>query len=221
MSRTHFIPWLAVLAGAAILPAQTAGTLQALGSATLSVRPDQAQLTVSVSSEAATAQQAAQQNSTNTNALLDALNQVLGANGFIQTIAYSVYPRYSTGSNSSIIGYTATNTVQITMYDLNLPGKLIDAAAQSGASSIGTLSFGLRDPDPSKQQALTAAGKQALAHAAAIAAGLGAKAGPVISAQESASSSYAISGVASSTSTPVVTGYVTVTANVTITVQLQ
>lgn len=221
MSRTLFIPWLVVLAGTAVLPAQTAGTIQALGSATLSVQPDQAQLTVSVSSDATTAQQAAQQNSTSTNALLNALNQVLGANGLIQTIAYSVYPRYSTGGNPSIIGYTATNTVQITMYDLNLPGKLIDAASQSGASSIGSLSFGLRDPDPTKQQALTAAAKQALAHAAAIAAGLGAKAGPVISAQESSSSSPVLVGIAASASTPIQTGYVTVTASVTITVQLQ
>jgi uncharacterized protein YggE len=221
MCRTRLIILLAVLAGAAGLPAQTAGTIQALGAASLSVQPDQALLTVSVSTDGATAQQAAQLNATQTNAVLNALKQVLGSSGSIQTIGYSEYPRYNSGTNPSIIGYTAANTVQATTYDLTLPGALIDAASQSGASTIGGLTFGLRDPDPTKQQALTAAAKQALAHASAIAAGLGAKAGPVVSAQESAATSPVVLGVASSVSTPIQTGSVTVTANVTVTVQLQ
>jgi len=222
MSRTSLIILLAVLAGAAVLPAQTAGTIQAQGNASLSVQPDQAQLTISVSTDGATAQQAAQQNATQTNAVLNAVKQVLGSSGSIQTIGYSEYPRYTTGANSSIIGYTAANTVQVTTYDLSLPGALIDAASQSGASTVGGLSFGLRDPDPTKQQALTAAAKQALAHASAIAAGLGAKAGPVVAAQESGTATPVLAvGVASAASTPIQSGYVTVTASVTVTVQLQ
>jgi uncharacterized protein YggE len=211
------------LIGAAISPAQTAGTIQALGNATLSVQPDQAQLTVSVSTDGPTAQQAAQQNAAQTSTVLAALEKVLGSSGNIQTIGYAEYPRYSNGSNPSIIGYTAANTVQVTTYDLTLPGALIDAASQSGASTVGGLTFGLQDPDPTKQQALTAAAKQALAHASAIAAGLGAKAGAVVSAQESATALQIVVGptATSSASTPVQTGYVTVTASVTVTVQLQ
>ena len=221
MSRTFIIILLAVLAGAAVLPAQTARTIQALGNASLSVQPDQAQLTVSVSTDGATAEQAAQQNATQTTAVISALQQVMGSSGSIQTIGYSESPRYSTGMNPSIIGYTAANTVQVTTYDLTLPGALIDAASQSGASTVGGLTFGLRNPDPTKQQALTAAAQQALAHASAIAAGLGAKAGAVVSAQESAATSPVVLPVASSASTPIQTGYVTVTASVTVTVRLQ
>jgi len=43
----------------------------------------------------------------------------------------------------------------------------------------------------------------------------------VVSAQESAATSPVVLGVASSVSTPIQTGSVTVTANVTVTVQLQ
>jgi uncharacterized protein len=214
----------AALACAGQLPAQATsagGTIQATGNASLSVQPDQVQLTISVSTDASTAQQAAQQNAAQTNTVLTAVKQVLGVNGNVQTIGYAVYPRYGAGANPQIIGYTAQNSIQVTSYDLSLAGPLIDAASQSGASVIGGLWFSLRDPDPAKQQALTAASKQALAHAAAIAAGLGATAGPVVSAGEGGSATpVATPGLAGATSTPIQTGYVTVTATVTVTVQL-
>jgi|SRR5271157_4093847 len=214
------------LAVAAVSPAQTnaPGTVQATGTVTLSVNPNQAQLDVSVITQGTTAQQAAQQNATQTTAVINALNQVLRLTGTIQTVNYSVYPRYSTapGQNEVVVGYTASNTLRLTTDDLTLPGPLIDAANQAGASSIGNLTFGLRDSEPSKQQALSAAAKQAQAHATAIAAGLGGKTGALVSAQEIASSSYPIVGTAgvSSTQTPVLTGTVSVSATVTITVQL-
>ena len=200
--------------------AGTSGTIQAQGSATLSVQPDQVQLNVTVSTDAPTAQQAAQQNATQTSAVLNALKQVLGSNGNVQTVGYSLYPRYG-NTGSAIVGYTAVNSVQVTSPDLSSAGPLIDAAGQNGASGIGGLAFGLHDPDPARQQALTAASKQALAHAAAIASGLGAKVGPVVSAQETATAPPIVMTVAPTTTTPIQTGYVSVTATVTVTVQLQ
>ena len=203
------------------LAAQTPGTIQATGTASINVKPDQAQLSLSIVTDAATAQQAAQQNATLSNAVIVALSGVLANSGSVQTVGYSLYPRYSNGQNPSIIGYTASNSLQVTTTDLNLPGKLIDTANQAGANSIGGLSFGLQNSDPARQQALTAASKQALAHAAAIAAGLGARAGAVLSAQEG-STVTPISSLAPgvSSSTPVVTGTVSVSATVTVTTQL-
>lgn len=214
------------LAGAALL-GQTAnpGTIQATGTATLNVKPDQVQLDVSVITQGNTASQAGQQNATQTNTMIAALQQVLGSAGSVQTIGYSVYPRYSnvTGQSSTIVGYTAQNTVRVTSIDLTISGSLIDTANQAGASSVGGLSFGLQDSEPSRLQALSQAGKQALTHASAIASGLGAKAGPVVSAVEGASVSVIpFPGVAgASSSTQVLTGTVSVSATVTITVQLQ
>src|SRR5271157_1181133 len=176
------------------------GTVQAIGSATISVPPDQAQLDVGVVTQAATAQDAGQQNATLTTTVLNALKGVLGTAGTIQTISYSVSPRYSTtqGQASVIIGYTASNTVQVTTTDLSLIGRLIDIANQAGANSVGSLSFGLLDPEPVMEQVLGLAAKQAQAHANAIAAGLGAKTGVVISAQEGATATpIAVSGVLS------------------------
>jgi uncharacterized protein YggE len=208
----------------ALLAQTSPGAIQAIGSASISVNPDQAQLNVGVVTQGATAQDAGQQNAALTTTVLNALKGVLGTAGTIQTVSYSISPRYSTtqGQTSVIIGYTASNTVQVTSTDLSLIGRLIDTANQAGANSVGNLSFSLQNPEPVMEQALGQAAKQAQAHANAIAAGLGAKIGVVRSAQEGATATpILVSGVLSATApTPIQTGTVSVTANVTISVQL-
>ena len=212
------------LAAGALLAQTSPGAIQAIGSATISVNPDQAQLAVGVVTQGATAQDAGQQNASLSIAVQNALKAVLGTAGTIQTISYSISPRYSTtqGQPSVIIGYTASNTVEATTADLSLIGRLIDTANQAGANSVGNLSFSLQNPEPVMEQALGLAAKQAQAHANAIAAGLGAKTGVVISAQEGASvTPVLVSGVlAGVATTPIQTGTVSVTASVTINVQL-
>lgn len=221
--RKAIILIAASLAAATVSAQPAPGTVQASGSVTLSVNPDSVRLDVSVITQGTTAQQAAQQNATQTTTVINALKQVLGASGSVQTVSYAVNPRYNNtpGQDPVIVGYTATNTVRVTSNDLTLPGSLIDTANQSGATNVGNLAFGLQNSDPYIQQALTAAAKQALAHAAAIAAGLGGKTGSVISAQESSSYSPSVTpGIATSAQTPVLTGTVSVSANVAVTVQL-
>jgi uncharacterized protein len=213
--------------GTAALVAQTPPirTVQANGSATLYANPDQAQLEAGVVTNAATAQDSAQQNATLTTAVLQAIKAVLGATGTVQTVSYNVSPRYSTspGQTQTIVGYITMNTVRVTTTDLSILGRLIDAANQAGANNVGNLGFGLQDPEPKVQQALALATKQAMGHANAIAAGLGTTIGPVISAQQgSAYSPVVLSGAATgAVTTPVQTGTVSVFASVSLTAALQ
>src|SRR5437588_8199900 len=89
--------------------------VQANGSATITAKPDQAQLDVGVITNGANAQDASVQNATLSNTVQAALKQVLGAAGTMQTVNYAVSPRYSNnGQPSVIIGYTASNTVRVT-----------------------------------------------------------------------------------------------------------
>ena len=216
-----------LLVAAVSADAQTAATpsIQASGSNTIQgIQPDQVQLTVGVVTFAASAQAAASQNATQTNAVIAALHNVVGSAGTIQTIGYSVAPQYSatTGNGPpSITGYTATNSLQVTTGSLNLAGPLIDAANQAGANSISGPNYSLQNSDPYTEQALTAASKQALAYAAAIAAGLGAKTGAVISATQG---SNVVPGVVlaagAMAGTPILNGTVSVSASVTVTVAL-
>ncbi len=214
---------LLVPLGAAGLIAQTVtpGTVQATGNAAVSANPDQASLSFGVVTQGSTAQEAAQQNAALSTAVQNAIRSVLGTNGTVQTISYSVTPRYNNAQPAAIIGYTASNTVLVTMYDLSKIGTMIDTANAAGANNVGGVSFGLRNSDPFVQQALSQAAKQALAHAGAIATGLGGKTGTVVSAQEGVSySPMAVSGpTAGGTPTPIQTGQVTVTATVTVSVQ--
>src|ERR1041384_5920447 len=151
----------------AALSAQTPPrSVQATGTATVLANPDQAQIDAGVVTNAGTAQDSAQQNATMTRDVLAAIKPVLGATGTVQTVNYSVNPRYSTtpGQSNVIVGYTTVNSVRVTTSDLSIIGKLIDAANQAGANSVGNLSFGLQDPEPRVQQALAQATKQAMGH---------------------------------------------------------
>ncbi|MBS1859647.1 MAG: SIMPL domain-containing protein [Acidobacteria bacterium] len=212
-----------LLALAALAAAQTNRTIQATGTATVTANPDQASLDVGVVTTGATAQDSAAQNAIQTSAVINALKTVLAGNGTIQTQYYSVSPRYVPNS-STISGYTTNNTLHVTATDLSILGKLIDAANGAGANSVSGISFGLQNSDPFMQQALAAAAKQAVAHAGAIAGGLGGTVGPVLSAQEGGSyTPVAVSGAAAGAgvSTPMETGTVKVSATVTLVVQLQ
>lgn len=202
-------------------------TVQAQGSSTIYVQPDQAQLSVSITTNGTSAQDAGQQNATLTATVLTALQKVIGSGGTITTQSYNVYPRYSNGTSTqpaAIVGYTATITELVTINVLSLIGPVIDAANQAGATSVGGLSLGLQNPEPTLETALAAAAKQAVAHATSIAGGLGRSTGGVVSALET--STYqplsVLSGSAGAApSTNIQTGSVSVSANVTVVMQLQ
>ena len=195
------------------------------GASTASAKPDQAQLDLAVVTQAATAQDASNQNASTVSAVLAKLQGVLGPNPNIQTIGYSLNPNYSNppgGGNPTLIGYTATNTVEVTTGDLGIVGQVIDTGIAAGANRVSSLQFSMKDPDPVRQQALRLATAQARAHIDAMAAGVGMHAGAVMSIQEGTSGSVVplATGITTAASTPIVTGTVQVQATVTLQVAL-
>jgi uncharacterized protein YggE len=198
----------------------------ASGQATVSVKPDQARLDVGVVTQAETAQDAAAQNATQVASVLAQLRTVLGSTADIKTVGYSLNPtyRYPQGAPPVLTGYTASNTVEVTMTDLSLIGRTIDAASQAGANNVQGLQFSIQDEEPVRQQALGLATKQAKAHAQAIASGIGASLGAVVQAQEGGAvavvRSLANGPVAGAAQTPIETGLVQIQANVSIQVEL-
>jgi len=197
----------------------------ASGQASVSVKPDQAKLDVGVVTQAATAQDAAAQNATQVASVLAQLRTVLGSAADIKTIGYSLNAtyRYPQGAPPVLTGYAASNTVEVTMTDLSLIGRTIDAASQAGANSVQGLQFRVQDEETVRQQALGLATKQAKAHAQAIASGIGASLGAVVSAQEGGGVTVraVTSGpAAAGTPTPIETGLVQIQASVSIQVEL-
>jgi uncharacterized protein YggE len=208
--------------------AQTApprSTVQATGTATISVTPDQAQINVSAISTAATAQDAANQNATIATNILMQITQALGTSGTVKTVAYSVTPNYTYAKDgtATLTGYTVTNSIQATLNDLSITGKIIDTAVQAGASRIDSLVFSLKDDTDARSQALKAATVKAKAKADAMAASVGLTTGPFVAIQESGAVVLPITTLGAAptaTATPVQPGNLSVTGTVTIAVEL-
>lgn len=122
-----------------------------------------------------------------------------------------------------IVGYRASNTVQVDLDDLEKVGPVIDAAVAAGANNIQDVSFSLRNDTRQRQEALRLAVQEARSKAEAIADALGVRLGSVQQVNESGVSIirpqayYARGGaMMAEASTPVEPGQVQVQANVTI-----
>ena len=202
--------------------------IRAVGQGKASGKPDQAQVDLAVVTQAATAQDAAAQNANQTTTVLTQLKQLLGANADIKTLNYSLSPVYNfprDGTPATLTGFTANNTVEATVSDLNLPGKIIDTAIQAGANRVDSLRFSINDDQPLRIQALRSAALQARAHADAIALGLGVHLGAVIAAAEGYSAGIVTPnqlGVAPAAAapTPVQPGNIDITATITLEIEI-
>ncbi len=192
--------------------------------ASVSVTPDQAQINVSAITQAVTAQDAANQNATIATNIQSQLAQALGTSGTVKTVNYSVTPNYTYHNDGTSVlnGYTVTNSIQVTLNDLTITGKVIDTATQAGASRIDGLSFSLKDDTDARSQALKAATLKAKAKADAMAASVGLKTGSFLVIQEYGAVVQPLTTIAApgATATPVQPGQLNVTGNVTIAVEL-
>ena len=205
--------------------------VRASADAIVTAKPDRAQISVGVQTQAATAQEAANQNATQTSQVLETMKQALGQGGEVRTIGYSVSPQYQfpkEGGPGKIMGYLANNTVEATIDDLSRVGKLIDTVTGSGANNIQGISFTLKDDSEVRSQALVKAAVKARASAEAMAKALNVRVIGVLQAEASEGAapirpmmmqSRAVG--ASAVSTPVEAGNIEIRATVVVTLQVQ
>jgi uncharacterized protein YggE len=126
--------------------------------------PDLATVTAGVVSQAATAKDALAANTADMERVMAALKAAGIAEKDIQTSNFTVQPRYDyskDGRAPSLAGYDVSNTVSVTLRQLDMLGTVLDQLVQSGANQINGVSFGIDKPD----EALDEARKQALADA--------------------------------------------------------
>ena len=206
-------------------------TIRVSGEATVTAKPDQAELALGVVTQAATGQAASSQNAQKTDAVLSQLKKLLGQGAEIKTLSYSLSPNYrypKEGGEPTISGYTASNTIQVKTGDLPQVGKLIDAATQSGANSVQSLRFTLKDEQAALSQALREAALKARAKADALASALKVRIVRVVQVDEGGQpmrpmfyeSMAARTAVESKAPTPVEPGTVEVQAMVSLIVEI-
>lgn len=196
--------------------------------AVVTAEPDQAEIDIGVVTEAKNAAEAAKDNAAKLAAVIAAVKKLLKAGDQTKTVSYSVSPnyRYPKDGKPEIVGYTATNVVQVKMGAVQDAGKLIDAATQSGANRIQRLVFTLKDEDAAQREALRNATVKARAKADDMARALGLKIARVLSVIENERSFRPVmremqaTAMAREAPTPIETGAVQVRSAVTLTAEL-
>lgn len=141
--------------------------------------------------------------------------QALGASGTVKTVSYSVNPNYN--NQGTLTGYTVTNSIQATLNDLTITGKIIDTAVQAGATRIDSLQFTLKDDSTARAQALAAATVKAKALATAMATAAGLTPSTFVTIQQAGAAVFnPVTAGAPTATTPIQTGTLTITGTVTV-----
>jgi uncharacterized protein YggE len=207
----------------------TQHTIQVSGTGQAQAAPDVAVLSLAIETHAATAADAAADNGGLAQKVSEALRAKLGDKGKTWTGGYSLYPDYGDESRPNakpvITGYRAENTITVQTGALDLVGPLIDAAIAAGANRVNSLDFNLRDDTHARNDAIAKAAKDAQAQGQALAAALGLKLGPIISATteggEHPQPLFRAAAMGMSNATPVQQAEVSVSVTVSLTYQIE
>ncbi len=184
-----------------------------VGEGTAKADPDVAYVTTGVQTRAKTARDAQDQNTQTMSSVLAAVRALGVADADIRTVGLSLQPNYSSGPNqaSQIDGYTAINSVTISVQDVTKVGAILDAAVGAGANQNGGVQFGLKNDAQARGQALGDAVRSARTRADAIASAAGVKITGIVSMTDLSSGAtpvppprpFAVSGEAASAAGPV------------------
>lgn len=167
-------------------------TLSVTGSGTAAGTPDMATVSVGTVTEAATAGEALSENSTQVQAVIDAVKQAGVEARDIQTSGFSVSPRYTQPGNNSneapkIDGYRVSNGVTVRVRKLDTLGDLLDTLVKAGANDVSGIQFAISDTDKLEDTARTAAVADAKHKAELYAEAAGVKLGRVLTIAEGGS----------------------------------
>ncbi|MCZ7401847.1 MAG: SIMPL domain-containing protein [Candidatus Methanoperedens sp.] len=117
-------------------------TISVSGTASISVIPDTASMSIGVITQAATSKEASDRNAVSMNAVISALKNLGLPDKEIQTSSISIQPVYNyTRDVPVIVGYSASNNVLVTTKNLDRLSDIIDKSIASGANQVGGISF--------------------------------------------------------------------------------
>ena len=151
--------------------------IRVMGESTVTAAPDHAEIHLGVVTQGKTANGAASENAKRVDKVLAAVREVV-PKAELTTVDYSVNPMYGESTPNrppTINGYSAQNVVRVATDDLNLVGKIIDAAMGASANDVRGLTFSLKKEGEVRGRALKEAVAKGKAEADAIAAALGVK----------------------------------------------
>jgi len=190
---------------------QQAKTISVTGTGVAKAKPDRAVISLSVVTQADTAEKAVSENADKMDRVVRAVRTMGILENQTETSAYSLSPvwEYPKEDSPRIVGYMCSNMIRVTVKDLNKVGGIIDAAVAAGANQVSSLQFTISE-EAMRQlelEALSLAVKDAASKASTIATAAGITLiGPVsisLSGYSPYVRSYAFESIAGSVSTPI------------------
>ncbi len=207
------------------------------GTVTKTASPELAYITLSIETLDKSASKSQADNAVLASKVMDALESAGVASEDIETSSYTVREDFQWNDvlrKSESIGYRTTNTIKVTVRNLDSVGAVIDASVQAGVNRVGSVSFALTKQAQSdlKTLALKEAAENAREKANSISSGLGVAVGQVYSASESSNystpyyaRSYAMDSVSeagmSQAPTPITPGDIEFSATVSVQFEIQ
>ena len=165
-------------------------TISLSGHGEVKAAPDMAIVTTGVSTQAATAADALAANTTAMTALFAALKAAGIAEKDMQTSNFMIQPRYDYNDGKQppvLVGYDVSNTVTVTVRQIDSLGALLDTVVKAGSNQINGISFDVSTPTEGLDEARKLAAADATRKAKLYAETLGVTLGPVLSISEGVS----------------------------------
>lgn len=162
-------------------------TINVAGTGSASAAPDLATVNVGVTTMAATAMEALDDNSKAFANVLEVLQEKGIAETDIQTTFFTVNPQFERrprGEQGDLIGYRVRNEVQVKVRDIDMLGEILDALVTAGSNRISGITFSIADPKPLQDQAREAAVEDAMSRARLYARAAGVSLGQIIAISE-------------------------------------
>ena len=197
------------------------------GTGSVSVKPDMVSMKFIVKTTGWNCPQTAERNAINTTNTINAIKEAGVPESDISTYDYSI-----TQDNSHAYAgeYTVRNTIAVLIRNVDLTGKVIDAAVKNntGANGITSFEYLVSDKATALREARTLAIKNAQDAASLLAGASGCKVNGVLEIREDYTSAgrgndmlYKAASMSNgATPTPITEGNVTITSNVTVKYEL-
>lgn len=150
-------------------------TVSVTGTSHVTLTPDRYSFNVGVQTQAATVEDAVNQNNAKTAAVLAALKKAGATEAEIRTSGFSIFPQqdYTQGQMPRVVGYQVSNSVTVTRKQAGDAGKLLQAAIAAGVNTASGIQFEVSDPTRGRAEGMKAAFDDARAKAAILAAAAG------------------------------------------------
>lgn len=211
--------------------AQDAGrrTITVSGHGLISASPDTVDITLGVQSQAKSASDALTANTQSMQKLFTELKAGGVEEKNIQTSQFSVNPVYSRSKNNEpavITGYRVTNTVNVTITEIDKLGNLLDVVVKAGGNRINGIRFSIADASALLDKAREEAIKNAVHKAKLYVGAAGVALGQILSIQESGSHApqpmfMRAAKMEMDSAVPIAAGEQNISANVTLVIELE